>query len=217
MVDMETDPDMSEGGVDRLPGSTVRISGVCGSLSATSTTKMALSIAIEGASEYGAVTELLELRDYEMAFFGALDEDQYPPDIAQLRTELRNSQGIILATPEYHGSLSGALKNMLDFMGPDEFEGKIVGLVGVAGGHTGAINSLNAMRTIGRNLHSWVLPQEVSIADSARCFNEDGSVTDSAVEKRLRDLGAQIVRLASLQQRIQQDDFMKNWQGLERW
>ena len=217
MVGRQADPGGSDGGVDPVEESAVLISGVCGSLSAPSTTKMALSVALEGASEYGAVTKLIELRDYEMVFFGVLAEDEYPPDVARLRKELRDSRGIILATPEYHGSLSGALKNMLDFMGPDEFEGKIVGLVGVAGGHTGAINSLNAMRTIGRNLHSWVLPQEVSIADSARCFNEDGSVTDSAVDKRLRDLGAQLVRLASLQQRIQQDDFMKSWQGLERW
>jgi NAD(P)H-dependent FMN reductase len=46
----------------------------------------------------------------------------------------------------------------------DDFETKIIGLIGVAGGHMGAINSLNAMKTICRNLHCWVLPQEVLIA-----------------------------------------------------
>ena len=136
MVDMETDPDMSEGGVDRLPGSTVRISGVCGSLSATSTTKMALSIALEGASEYGAVTELIELRDYEMAFFGALDEDQYPPDIAQLRTELRNSQGIILATPEYHGSYSSVIKLVIENLGFPSVLARVLPAREVLNGHS---------------------------------------------------------------------------------
>jgi NAD(P)H-dependent FMN reductase len=90
-------------------------------------------------------------------------------------------------------------------------------LIGVAGGHTGAINSLNAMRTIGRNLHCWVLPQEVSVADSKKAFNEDGTVTDPAVEERLLDLGRQVVRLATVQRRIKQDDFMKLWEGLLRW
>ena len=54
-------------------------------------------------------------------------------------------------------------------------ETKIIGLVGVAGGHVGAINSLNTMKTICRNLHCWVLPQEVSIANSSQSFNDDGT------------------------------------------
>jgi NAD(P)H-dependent FMN reductase len=144
-------------------------------------------------------------------------EDEYPPDVFRLRQELRDAHGIILGTPEYHGSLSGALKNMLDLMGAEEFEGKIVGLVAVAGGHAGATNSLNTMRMIGRNLHSWVLPQEVSIADSAQAFDANGSAKDPGIEKRLLNIGAQVVRLASLQARIRQDDFMTMWEGLPTW
>ena len=47
----------------------------------------------------------------------------------------------------------------------------------------GAINSLNAMRTIGRNLHSWVVPQEVSVADAGKMFDEDGSLKDPALDQ----------------------------------
>ncbi len=195
----------------------IRITAVCGSLSTRSTTQMALSLALKGASEYEVSTSLIQLRDYKLVFYGEVDEENYPPDVFRLRKELKESQGIILGTPEYHGSLSGALKNMLDLMSAEEFEGKIVGLVGVAGGHTGAINSLNTMRTIGRNLHCWVLPQEVSIADSAKTFNEDGTVTDPAIEQRLLNLGRQVVKFASLQQKIKQDDFMKLWEGLPTW
>ncbi len=204
-------------GTENAAKTPVRVVAVCGSLSARSTTKMALSLALKGASEYEASTRLIELRDYELVFCGAVDEADYPPDVLRLRTELKQSQGIILGTPEYHGSLSGALKNMLDLMSTEEFEGKIVGLVGIAGGHIGAINSLNTMRTIGRNLHCWVLPQDVSVADSAKTFNEDGTVTDPAIEQRLLNLGRQVVKFASLQQRIRQDDFMKLWEGLPTW
>jgi len=195
----------------------VHLSAICGSLSEQNATKMALNVALQGASEFRASTNLLELRDYELVFFGKVDEDEYPPDVFRLRKEIKESHGIILGTPEYYGSLSGVLKNMFDLMRPEEFEGKIVGLIGVAGGHTGAINSLNAMRTIGRNLHCWVLPQEVSIADSKQVFNEDGSVTDPAVEERLLDIGRQVVKLATVQRRIKQDDFMTLWEGLLTW
>ena len=170
--------------VETQSTSSIRISAVggpCGSMSAGSATKMALSLVLKGASDYEVSTSLIELRDYELPFCGECDEEDYPPDVSRLRKELKESQGIILGTPEYYGSLTGALKNMLDLTGPEAFEGKIVGLVGVAGGHTGAINSLNTMRIIGRNLHCWVLPQEVSVADSSRVFNEDESVTDPAI------------------------------------
>jgi len=199
------------------PESSIRITAVCSSLSVKSTTKMALSLVLKGASEFDANTSLIQLRDYKMVLYGEVDVEDYPPDVFRLRKELKESQGIILGTPEYHGSLSGALKNMFDLMSTEEFEGKIAGLVGVAGGHVGAINSLNTMRTIGRNLHCWVLPQDVSIADSAKTFNEDGTVNDPAVEKRLLNMGRQVVKFVSLQQKIREDDFMKLWEGLPTW
>ena len=195
----------------------IRITGVCGSLSADGATRKALEIALKGAAEYNAETALLELRDFNLVFYGSVPQDEYPPDVIQLRQALKDSQGIILATPEYHGSLTGALKNMLDLMSIEDFETKIIGLVGVAGGDIGAINSLNTMKTICRNLHCWVLPQEVSIANSAQTFDDDGTVKDPAIEERLLNVGRQVVKFASVQQRVQQDEFMKMWKTLPTW
>ncbi len=195
----------------------IRITGVCGSLNADGATKKALGIALKGAAEYSAETTLLELRDFNLVFYGSVPQDEYPPDVLQLRQALKDSQGIILATPEYHGSLTGALKNMLDLMRIEDFETKIIGLVGVAGGDIGAINSLNTMKTICRNLHCWVLPQEVSIANSAQTFDDDGNVKDAAIEERLLNVGRQVVKFASVQQKIQQDEFMKMWKTLPTW
>ena len=195
----------------------IRITGVCGSLIANGATKKALAIALSGAAEFDAETTLLELRDIDLVFYGSVPQDEYPPDIARLRDEIRNSQGIILATPEYHGSLSGALKNMLDLMSIDDFETKIVGLVGVAGGHIGAIHSLDTMKTICRNLHCWVLPQEVSIANSGQAFNDDGTVTDPSLEERLLNVGRQVVKFADVQKKVQQDEFMQLWKTLPTW
>jgi FMN reductase len=186
-------------------------------LSADGATKKALAIVLKGAAEYDAETILLELRDFNLVFYGSVPENEYPPDVLQLRQALKDSQGIILATPEYHGSLTGALKNMLDLMTIEDFETKIIGLVGVAGGDIGAINSLNTMKTICRNLHCWVLPQEVSIANSAQTFDDDGAVKDPAIEERLLNVGRQVVKFASVQQRVQQDEFMKMWKTLPTW
>ena len=195
----------------------IRITGVCGSLSADGATKKALAIALRGAAEYDAETALLELRDFNLVFYGSVPENEYPPDVLQLRKVLRDSQGIILATPEYHGSLTGALKNMLDLMSIEDFETKIIGLVGVAGGSIGAINSLNTMKTICRNLHCWVLPQEVSIANSGQAFDKDGALKDPALEERLLNLGRQLVKFASMQKEVQQSEFAHLWKSLPTW
>ena len=157
------------------------------------------------------------MRDFELVFFGSVAQSEYPADVERLRKNIRESQGVILATPEYHGSLSGALKNMLDLMAIDDFETKIVGLVGVAGGHTGAINSLNTMKTICRNLHCWVLPQDVSISNSSLAFGDDGNATDPALQERLLNVGRQAMKFATLQQKVQQDDFMAMWKTLPTW
>ncbi len=61
------------------------------------------------------------------------------------------------------------------------------------------------------------LPQEVSVADSMKVFNEDGTVNDAAIEECLLNMGRRVVKFASLQQKIRQDDFMKLWEGLPTW
>ncbi len=199
------------------PESSLRILAVCGSLNTKSTTKMALSLVLKGAEELGADTKMISLRDYKLVFYGEVDESEYPPDVFRLRKEIKEADGITFGTPEYHGSMSGALKNALDLMSQEELEGKIVGLVGVAGGQTGAINSLNTMRTIGRNMHFWVLPQEVSVADSSTTFNDDGTVTNPAIENRLLSMGRQVVKFASLQRSVRDTEFMRLWENLPTW
>jgi len=195
----------------------IRVVGICGSLNPAGKTRASLSKALEGVAEHGADIELVELRDYELVFFGSVDSDDYPEDVHRLRQKIQEAQGIILATPEYHGSLTGALKNMFDLMSIEDFETKIVGLIGVAGGHVGAINSLNSLRTICRNLHCWVLPQEVSIAESGRVIGDDGTVADKDLEDRLLNVGRQVVKFASLQREFRETEFAKVWAKLPTW
>ncbi len=214
---MESEPQGKEHTAGLPSKESVQIVGVCGSLVADSTTKKALAYALKGASELEVNTRLIELRDYKLVFYGEVEEAAYPPDVFRLRKTLKEAHGIIFGTPEYYGSLTGALKNMFDLMGRGELEGKVVGLVGVAGGHTGAINTLNTLRIIGRNLHSWVLPHEVSISESGKRFEPDGSVKNPALEERLLEVGRLVARFAILQQRIRDDAFLRLWEGLPRW
>ncbi len=196
------------------PGNGVVVVGICGSLRPASYTRMALKIALQGAQEAGARTNLIDLKDYELVFCdGKEDETSYPEDVFKLRREVSEAQGIILGTPEYHGGVSGVLKNALDLMGFDEIEGKMVGLVGVSGGALGAVHALNSLRTVGRALHAWVIPEQASIPQAWKAFDASGGLKDSGLEKRLREVGRQVARFAYLHSSEKAQEFLRAWEG----
>jgi NAD(P)H-dependent FMN reductase len=191
-----------------------KIVGLPGSLRPGSYTRMAVQIALEGAAEAGAETQLLDLGSYNLPFCSGIPKDQeYPPDAFKLREEIMNSDGVILGSPEYHGGMSGVLKNALDLMGFKEFEGKLIGLVGVSGGMMGATNALVSLRNVGRALHAWVLPDQVSIPQAWSQFDRDGSLTDEALEKRLKRIGQQVAHYSSLHAVANEKIFLDEWQA----
>lgn len=196
-----------------LTDTPIRVVAICGSIREGSYTRMAADLALKGAQELGATTKLIDLRDYELAFCdGKEDESIYPDGVFRLREEIRQAQGILLATPEYHGSFSGVLKNALDLMGFEEFEGKMLGLLGVSGGRMGAIHALNSLRSIGRSLHAWVLPDQVSIPQAWKVFDEDGEAQNEELSSRLMELGRQVARFAYLHLSEQAREFMRLWE-----
>ncbi|MBW3621787.1 MAG: NAD(P)H-dependent oxidoreductase [Armatimonadetes bacterium] len=189
----------------------VEVVGLCGSLKERSATRRALEIALEGAAEAGARTVLVDLRDYSLPFAGMAHDPEVFPDVARLSERFREAEGILLGTPEYHGSFSGVLKNALDLMGFDEFEGKMIGLVGVAGGSIGAINALTHLRSVGRQLHAWVLPQQVSIARSYDAFDSEGRLKDPKLEERLKEIGREVAHFSCLHS-TRAADFIRQWE-----
>jgi NAD(P)H-dependent FMN reductase len=192
----------------------LHIIGICGSLRKGSYTRMALALALRGAEEAGAKTQLIDLRDYELVFCGGKeDESHYPKDVSRLREEVRKAHGIILGTPEYHGGYSGALKNALDLMGFDEFEGKMLGLVGVSGGRTGAVGAMHSLRDVGRALHAWVVPEQASVPQAWQAFDAGGRCIDPETEKRLKEVGQQVARFAYLHTAGQAGEFLREYES----
>ena len=126
---------------------------------------------------------------------------------------LRAADGIIIGSPEYHGSFSGILKSALDPIGSEEFEGKMVGLIGVAGGQIGATNTLNHLQTVGRALHPWVIPTQVSIGNSADAFDSNGEPVRPEVTNRLKSVGKQVTHFALLHKCEDHLQFIKEWGG----
>lgn len=197
-------------------GVITRVVGLAGSLRAESATRMAVRYALKGAEEDGAKAELLDLAEYGLPFLGREREEPGASAVERFRADLRAADGIVLGSPEIHGSFSGVLKNALDLTGSDEFEGKMVGLVAVAGGQMGAGETLSQLRAVGRSLHAWVVPDQVSIGDSSNAFNQRGEPTRPEIGNRLRSVGRQVAHFAYLHKCENHIQFVREWEGAPR-
>jgi len=191
----------------------VKIVGICGSLRKGSYSRKALRIALQGAKAVGAKIHLVDLRDYNLNFCdGNKDESNYNSDVFNLRNAVKEAQGIILSTPEYHGSFSGVLKNALDLMGFEEFEGKMLGLIGVSGGKMGATDALNNLRTVGRALHAWVIPEQATIPSAYQAFDDSDNLIDTKLEQRVTEVGRQVARFSYLHSSKEAQEFINLWE-----
>ena len=113
------------------------------------------------------------------------DVNEWDDDnVRLLRTWMDEAHAIVLATPEYHGSLSGACKNAIDFLWP-QFAGKPVMSVSIAGGVVGT-SSLIHLQTIVRNVHGINSPEWVSLGGAKRELTETGEPTDAKTAARVR-------------------------------
>jgi NAD(P)H-dependent FMN reductase len=111
-----------------------------------------------------------------------------------LRDAVRGATGIVLATPEYHGSFSSVIKLVIENLGfPSALAGKPVALLGVAGGQIGAIKSLEHLRSVCSHVGAMVLPGLVSVANVRSAFDAEGRCLDRTVERRVRGLAESLV------------------------
>ena len=89
---------------------------------------------------------------------------------------------------------------------------RMLGLIGVSGGTMGAVNALNSLRAVGRSLHAWVIPQQVTIPQGWKLFNEDGELQDEQTRERLLEVGRQVARFAFLHSSHEVQEFLKLWE-----
>jgi FMN reductase len=170
----------------------VRIVGIAGSLRPDSYSQMALELAAQRVEALGAEVEILNLRQMKLPFCDGGKEYPDYPDVKRMQDAVSSADGLILATPEYHGSVSGVLKNALDLMSFDQFSGKVAGLISVLGGQPNS-NALNDMRLILRWVHAWVIPEQVAIGQVWKAFNAEGKLLDDKLSQRFDEFAQSLV------------------------
>lgn len=177
----------------------VRIVGLGGSLARQSTSLAALKVAIEGAAEGGATTELFDVRELNLPMYVPGSEPA-PAGARALCDSVYACQGMLWSSPLYHGTISGSFKNALDWFQllgdrrPAYLTDKVVGLISSAGGTQG-LQAVNTMEFIVRALRGWAVPLVIPIPQAWRIF-EEGQVRDQSVAEQLRALGREVARAA---------------------
>lgn len=181
---------------------TVNVVGIGGSLRADSQSERALRLALDGAAQAGAKTTLVSGADLVLPFYDPA-EPARSASALRLVEDLRAADGVVLVSPGYHGTLSGLVKNALDYiedLRDDErpyLDGRAVGCVATAQGWQAAVTTLTSLRSIVHALRGWPTPLGVAVNSAQVEFGDDGACTDEKVTTTLRTIGAQVVEFAT--------------------
>jgi NAD(P)H-dependent FMN reductase len=147
------------------------------------------------ARALGVVNDQLAKHDLDLVYFDARELTLAFPgqpatdDAVRLQQAVEAADGLVIATPEYHGGFAAMTKLIIENLGfPSRLRGKPIALLGVAAGRIGAIKSLEQLRSVLSHTGALPLPFPISLAGVRNLFDDDGSCTDEATEKVLRDL-----------------------------
>lgn len=190
---------------DSAPADAPLVVGIGGTIGGISSTERALKIALDAAAREGFRTRL----------FGGADMARLPlydpkattrtPDERDFVEAVRGASALIIASPGYHGSISGVVKNALDLLeetARDTVRPYLadmpVGLIATAYGWQATGSTIAALRSIVHALRGWPTPFAAAINSQVTKFDESGGASDPAVVEQLSMVGRQVARFAPL-------------------
>ena len=167
----------------------LNVLGISSSMRESSFGTRTLKIVLDTAQNYEAKTRLLELRKLRMPPFNPDSSTQSNINLQKVTDDVNWADAFILVSPDYHGSISGSMKNFLDYYW-EEFAGKTFGYICTS--HEKGLTVMDQMRTAVRQCYGWSLPYGISV-NGEEDFNEVGEVVNSILEKRLKMLARDLV------------------------
>ncbi len=184
---------------------TPKILAFAGSLRRDSFNKKLVLIAADGAEKTGADVTVIDLKDYPLPVYDGDEEDAHglPKNAATLKDLFVAHDGLLIASPEYNSSYSGALKNVIDWVSrPVEgrpplycFSGKIAGIMAASPGGLGGLRMLPQLRTLLQNIQVTVLPNMIGIPAAHEAFDDKGSLKNEKKHAAVQSIGADVANM----------------------
>jgi FMN reductase len=201
---MTFEQDKTVAASDTPPAVLPLVVGIGGTIGGISSTERALRIALDAVEKQG----------YRTQMFGGADMARLPlyDPKATTRTAdeqafveaVRGASAVIIASPGYHGSISGVVKNALDLLEETSRDERPyladmpVGLIATAYGWQATGSTIAALRSIVHALRGWPTPFAAAINTQVTKFDDEGGASDPAVLEQLRLVGRQVARFAPL-------------------
>jgi FMN reductase len=181
----------------------VFVLGLGGSTRPNSTTELALRVSLAAADAAGAETLMLGSADLLLPLYEP-DPRQRAPKAVRLLEEVRRADGLIIASPGYHGALSGMVKNALDYLEdmrvdtPPYLDGKAVGSIATATGWQATMSTIMSLRSVVHALRGWPTPMGATINTGGDVFDSGGECIDEVARFQLELVGKQVVEFARM-------------------
>jgi len=182
-----------------------KILAFAGSTRSDSFNKKLIKIAVDGAIDVGVEVTLIDLRDFPMPLYdGDLEQREgLPTNTRKLKDLMLTHQGFLISSPEYNSSISGVLKNTIDWTTRQTegesplacYKGKIAGLMSASPGGLGGLRGLVHVRSILENIGVLVIPDQVAIAKAHEAFNSDGTLKNKTQEEQVKNIGASVAKI----------------------
>lgn len=182
-----------------------KILAFAGSTRTDSFNKKLVKIATSGAMDGGADVTLIDLRDFAMPLYDGDFEKQQglPPNTKKLKDLMLSNHGFLISSPEYNSSISGVLKNTIDWTSRQSegeeplacFKDKVAGIMSASPGGLGGLRGLVHVRAILENIGVLVIPDQISINNANEAFNVDGTLKDKKQGDRAKKIGNNVARL----------------------
>ncbi|HZL22316.1 MAG TPA: NAD(P)H-dependent oxidoreductase [Nitrososphaeraceae archaeon] len=171
-----------------------KLLGIGSSLRKNSSSNKLLKMVLDKSQRYGANTSIIELSKINFPIFNPNKPNEISEDIKKINEQIINADAFILATPDYHGSMSGGMKNFLDYYWY-EFSGKIFGYI--VSSHEKGLTVMDHMRTAIRQCYGWSLPYGLSI-NTEYDLDEHSNVNNPKLLQRMENMSRDIVTYGKL-------------------
>lgn len=186
---------------------TVKLLAFAGSTRTGSLNQALLDLAVAEARARGAEVTSIRLKDFDLPLYdGDLEASAFPAKARELKALFRAHHGFLIASPEYNGSVSGVLKNAIDWatrptdgegmVALSAFRGKVAGLLGASLSPFGGLRGVTHLRQILGTIQTVVATEQVLVPAAHTAFDDAGALKDALPAQLLGGLAARVIELA---------------------
>ena len=178
----------------------IKLLGISGSMTTNSYSLKALEYVLNDAKNtHGSEIEIFDLKKHKLPFYDpkpdkdSLITDVEKENIKKAKLMVHWADAIVLTTPDYHGSMSGVLKNFLDYFWK-EFTGKTFGYICTS--YEKGLTVMEQMRTVVRQCYGWSMPYGIST--NSHDFDKEGNIINPKLIPRLQMLSRDITHYGKI-------------------